>query len=604
MVFFFAIPRMTTSNRYDPVGNVTQVTSSYPWLQNQNFSETFTYDASDQFISASETNSSSYQLAVTYGNWGKISGYSLAQTDLQHNVTTQVSRSMTYPCNINNIGNSQTMFAPTMENGYEGVDYTFGINGSLRKREVQHPMPYTEYYLFNSAANLKAYSNNLTDFAYYGYNASNTRAYKLSMLNQNQWVNGQPFPLHFLCWLKENEAKERAFCGGEKNPVHHARQLAERRNPLRSHRSAPLSCYGKRIFSVTPQVGEMTYSNREIQRIQLWQDATVSSEVPPCNLLFSFLCFVSFIFSGRRKKERNEGKNFYYHTNHLGSTAFVTDQNQNITQGFLYAPFGEITTEYNSNFGNDIIPKYAFNAKELDEETGMYYYEARYYKPPVFTSRDPMFEKYFWMTPYAYCANNPVKYVDPTGEFPIHKHKKLVSRAIKDANISISKKNLKLIKKGASRYADIKLASESSIHLDNMGDYNSVESGYNNAVEKLKSTNYLEKGVGLHTIADFYSHSNYIDIYMKYVTEVKKEELDINKIPTFEEAMKIPELNDLLKKELKTGTYGGYKSKIRNYLSDRFTNDPNAHGNMNLDKNRGKGNDLFCFSGKKIILVR
>ena len=102
--------------------------------------------------------------------------------------------------------------------------------------------------------------------------------------------------------------------------------------------------------------------------------------------------------------------------NHLGSTAFVTDQNQNVTQGFLYAPFGEITTEYNATFGNDVIPKYSFNAKELDEETGMYYYEARYYKPPVFTSRDPMFEKYFWMTPYAYCANNPVKYVDPSGE--------------------------------------------------------------------------------------------------------------------------------------------------------------------------------------------
>ena len=107
---------------------------------------------------------------------------------------------------------------------------------------------------------------------------------------------------------------------------------------------------------------------------------------------------------------------FYYHTNHLGSTAFVTDNNATITQGFLYAPFGEITTEYNANFGNNVLPKYSFNAKELDEETGMYYYEARYYKPPVFTSRDPMFEKYFWMTPYAYCANNPVKYVDPSGE--------------------------------------------------------------------------------------------------------------------------------------------------------------------------------------------
>ncbi len=86
------------------------------------------------------------------------------------------------------------------------------------------------------------------------------------------------------------------------------------------------------------------------------------------------------------------------------------------SQGFLYAPFGEITTEYNANFYSNILPKYSFNAKELDEETGMYYYEARYYKPPVFTSRDAMFEKYFWITPYAYCANNPVKYVDPSGE--------------------------------------------------------------------------------------------------------------------------------------------------------------------------------------------
>ena len=99
----------------------------------------------------------------------------------------------------------------------------------------------------------------------------------------------------------------------------------------------------------------------------------------------------------------------------FGSTAFVTDQNQNVTQGFLYAPFGEITTEYAPSWQNGTLPKYSFNAKELDEETGMYYYEARYYKPPVFTSRDPMFEKYFWMTPYAYCANNPVKYVDPDG---------------------------------------------------------------------------------------------------------------------------------------------------------------------------------------------
>jgi len=62
------------------------------------------------------------------------------------------------------------------------------------------------------------------------------------------------------------------------------------------------------------------------------------------------------------------------------------------------------------------MPNYAFNAIELDEKNGMYYYGARYYAPPTFISRDPMFEKYPSISPYAYCANNPMKFVDPTGE--------------------------------------------------------------------------------------------------------------------------------------------------------------------------------------------
>ena len=106
---------------------------------------------------------------------------------------------------------------------------------------------------------------------------------------------------------------------------------------------------------------------------------------------------------------------FYYHPNHLSSSMYVTDMQQSVVQSFLYAPYGEIISEYNTHVMGEAFPKYAFNAKELDEETGFYYYEARYYAPPTFTSRDPLFEKYFWMTPYAYCANNPVKYVDPSG---------------------------------------------------------------------------------------------------------------------------------------------------------------------------------------------
>jgi RHS repeat-associated protein len=81
----------------------------------------------------------------------------------------------------------------------------------------------------------------------------------------------------------------------------------------------------------------------------------------------------------------------------------------------LYAPFGEVITEHNAYWHNGLLPDYMFNAKELDEESGMYYYEARYYNPPIFISRDPMFEVRPYMSPYAYCSNSPINRIDPTG---------------------------------------------------------------------------------------------------------------------------------------------------------------------------------------------
>jgi len=60
---------------------------------------------------------------------------------------------------------------------------------------------------------------------------------------------------------------------------------------------------------------------------------------------------------------------------------------------------------------------YKFNGKELDNETGMYYYGARYYEPrlSVWMSVDPIAEKYPNMSPFVYCANNPMMFVDPDG---------------------------------------------------------------------------------------------------------------------------------------------------------------------------------------------
>ncbi len=83
---------------------------------------------------------------------------------------------------------------------------------------------------------------------------------------------------------------------------------------------------------------------------------------------------------------------------------------------FLNLPFGETMAEQKaSGYYNNA---YKFNGKEQDAETGLYYYSARYYDPrsSVWLNVDPMSEKYANLSPYNYCANNPVLFVDPNGE--------------------------------------------------------------------------------------------------------------------------------------------------------------------------------------------
>ena len=105
---------------------------------------------------------------------------------------------------------------------------------------------------------------------------------------------------------------------------------------------------------------------------------------------------------------------FFYHPDHLGSTALVTDNDGNVVQSVAYIPYGEVFIEERNGTWNT---PYLFNGKELDEETGLYYYGARYLNPTsaVWMSVDPLFEKYVGMSPYQYCYNNPIILIDPDG---------------------------------------------------------------------------------------------------------------------------------------------------------------------------------------------
>ena len=65
-----------------------------------------------------------------------------------------------------------------------------------------------------------------------------------------------------------------------------------------------------------------------------------------------------------------------------------------------------------------LAESFTFSAKEKDVETGLSYFGSRYYASDlsIWLSVDPMAHKYPSLSPYVYCANNPIKLVDPNGE--------------------------------------------------------------------------------------------------------------------------------------------------------------------------------------------
>ena len=108
----------------------------------------------------------------------------------------------------------------------------------------------------------------------------------------------------------------------------------------------------------------------------------------------------------------------YYIKDHLGNVRIVCNSSAVIQSEQHYYPFG-LNME-----GNFTSPgynqKYRYNGKELYGGLGWYDYGARYYDPAIgkFTGVDAWAEKYYSWSPYNYTYNNPIMFIDPTGNGP------------------------------------------------------------------------------------------------------------------------------------------------------------------------------------------
>lgn|GEM_PF-3055577 len=116
------------------------------------------------------------------------------------------------------------------------------------------------------------------------------------------------------------------------------------------------------------------------------------------------------IIIGHMAVAKKIGSSYYYYLyNAHGDVTALTDSTGEIVNNYSYDPWGRIISQ-TENVPNDI--KYA--GEYQDSETGLIYLRNRYYDPAIgrFITEDPVKDRLNW---YAYCGNNPIRYVDPWG---------------------------------------------------------------------------------------------------------------------------------------------------------------------------------------------
>ncbi len=143
-----------------------------------------------------------------------------------------------------------------------------------------------------------------------------------------------------------------------------------------------------------------------------------------------------YIFAGNlRVAVLKDGTPTYFHKDHLGSSSAMTDAPGNIIETAMYMRFGCKRGEAAISASS-----YKFTDQELDAESGLYNYDARLYDPVIgrFSSADSIISDWFIsisLNRYAYCANNPLIFIDPNG----HVHASVGSVSLEVGKVAISK---------------------------------------------------------------------------------------------------------------------------------------------------------------------
>jgi len=401
---------------YDKVGNILSISSSGFSTPNKlggSFSMMFSYDGINRLTSSTGNFSgdrkdnpvglgdmaANYELEMGYTNTSSIAGK--RQSHVVDGVTKPEN---TYQNEYEYVGGKHRLQKVT--DGLTGNEETFEYDENGNPTSHFSNFYDQKYMFWDEEDRLRAYmSEEDFIFQYYAYDNSGERTIKYNMgAGARLYQNGVPinptnmyvtgykvYPNPYVVVSSDNKYTKHYFAGDKRI----ASRLAD--NPGLFNRQSTSAKEAGGTEQVDPEVDFKNYLNKagvEIDKIE-----------------------TEFAKSGAQNGL------YYLHGDHLGTATYVTDDTGLPTQFFLNLPFGETFAE------QQILGKYEnpykFNAKELDSESGLYYYGARYYNPrlSIWYGVDPLAEKTPHVSPYAYAMQNPIRYIDPTGMIAMEAYK-------------------------------------------------------------------------------------------------------------------------------------------------------------------------------------
>ena len=458
---------MDNAYTFDAVSNVLSVANNASLPANGNaggqMSHTYTYDGLYRLATATGTytgadnKSASYTLTMGYDNMHRIKSKSqhLTQDNVQFNGTLNVGYDLTYTYGSEagkkfqlesvkdvNYRTEETPEGQQVENGH---GYTYDKNGNLVYVNTSRMM--TDGHRDNSVGERKLIwdeENRLLAVddngfvSNYWYDADGERTVKTSGESDQVYVNGvfsggstntAKFSLYVSPYLVANQGGRytKHIYAGSQRIVSKVGDFASygsdpRRIEYAGANTDGLSVDYKSKYAAQQQVIKDNYKFFDVPYNGTDNDNYADGE--------GFCCNDGTLEAAQAKAMRKvqsravaksfkdpdnyENLQFFYHPDHLGSSSFITNLDGEVVQHIEYVPFGEVFIEERNSVWNT---PYLFNAKEFDEETGLYYYGARYYEPrlSLWLSTDPMQEKYSHINTYCYAFNNPLNFVDLHG---------------------------------------------------------------------------------------------------------------------------------------------------------------------------------------------